>query len=1041
MRPTHASSVLDYLDAGASRHPDREVFTFRDRSGQVATRHTWASLQVAVERLAAALDEGGAVRAGERVLLAHPPGMATLVSLLACARIGAIGVPVPLPLRRDDVAMRRLRAIAADCAAAAVLSEGDARERLQAMLASDPLRVLDADAAASAPARPACRQPVLFLQYTSGSTGRPRGVVVSHRNVIANARATADADAIGASWLPQHHDMGLIGYGLFPIVCGGSSHGMAPGDFLRRPAGWLRLIAEVGATHASAPAFGFAYCLQPGRIEESDLEGVDLGCLRRLMSGGEPVQPDVMRRFHARFARFGLRADAGIAAYGLAEATLTVAQGGRRSLCVSRAALRTHLVREAVDDEPSVEIASCGPAVASVEVTIERAPGDEVGEICVSGDSVSSGYWGAPGRDDPRLRTGDLGFVREGELYVCGRRRELLIVAGANVYPDDLEAAVHAGHAVRPRGACAFQTEDGRVVVLAEPEHLRARVDPGAIARDVRRSCGVAPDLVDIVPPRSIALTTSGKLARAVTRATWEAGAIEPLARFAAAGSGCDAVPVPARSWREDLRLLFTRVGVADERAASAPLSSLGVDSLSLVTLQLAVEAVLREHGSAELAESVDAPLLQHLSLNGLLATLAALDAGPCGADAALVALREATAARESETGARMQSDCWLEAPAWRVRARAPRAARTAILLTGATGFFGPFLLHELLRQTDRTICVLVRATDVAQGWARIESALQAARLPPIAPRSRLQVVCGDLAAPRLGLAPAVWETLAAGTAEIFHNGACVNYVLPYAAMHDANVQGTRSVLALAEAAGATVHLVSSTFIFGWSARGILLESECNAAMQGLDFGYAQSKWVAEQLALAARAQGMDVRIYRPALISVSTRGVGDPNDVALRMLAFMLRHGTAVDSANQLSIVAADVLAHNLVGVSRGAAPAVPALHLTADRYYSMTELTRIIERDFGRTFRYFDIPQFIDELNRRCTPCDPVYPLLDFFNRSADKIAAMQLKRYDSTHYRAAKAALPDAREDPALAQTAASLMRCLRDRGWATIARATA
>ncbi len=320
---------------------------------------------------------------------------------------------------------------------------------------------------------------------------------------------------------------------------------------------------------------------------------------------------------------------------------------------------------------------------------------------------------------------------------------------------------------------------------------------------------------------------------------------------------------------------------------------------------------------------------------------------------------------------------------------------------------------------------------------ARVETALRRARLltPALGAQlhARVRAVCGDLALPSWGLAPAQWQALAHGVGEVFHNGACVNYVMTYEAMRGANVEGTRTALRLARDSGARcLHLVSSTFIFGWSAKGVLLESDCNAGMEALDFGYAQSKWVAEQQALAARADGMDVRIYRPSLISVSTQGAGDTNDVALRMLAFMIRHGIAVDTPNQLSIVAADVIAHNIVGISRLAqAPAVP-LHVTADRYYSMTALTRVIERDFGYRFRYYDIPHFIDQLNLRCSASDPVYPLLDFFNRSADKIAAMQLKRYSSSAYRQARDGLADGRADPSLEQTASYLVRYLLEQG---------
>ncbi|HEU4844833.1 MAG TPA: thioester reductase domain-containing protein, partial [Burkholderiaceae bacterium] len=926
-----------------------------------------------------------------------------------------------------------------------------------------------------------------FLQYTSGSTGLPRGVMVTHGNVIANARATLDHVPTGVSWLPQHHDMGLIGYYLFPIVAGGSNYGFAPLDFLRRPALWLRLIAEVGATYSSSPNFGYEYCLREGKVADAELDGVDLSCLRVLMNAGEPARPDTIRRFHRRFARFGLARGACTVAYGLAENTLNVTHGGCASVAVLRTPHAGPLVLAGPDGGArTVQYASCGAPVAGVSVQIAAPDGGralaalEVGEILVGGPCVTPGYWdnaaatralpgrpacghgggsggGAAPQDNAggacRLRTGDLGFFYQGQLYVCGRSKDMLIIGGANLFPDDVEAALAAsGAAVRPRGICAFQCGDGSVTVLAEPQRTDALPDPASMAMAMRAVCGLLPDALHLVAPGSVAMTTSGKIARAETRAQFEAGKIAPLASWRN-----DAPSLPPdgehgatpECWRGAVRRAFARQGVASDSVA---LADLGIDSLALTEIQLELEAMLRRFGSGALAEALDAQLLQRLSQRSLLAALAALDRGPdAGEQAAMAALDQlrhslddAIAARMLEDRARPQHGIGAGTPAPLALPlpvsrppSSPDGARRAILLTGATGFFGPFLLAELLCQGDEQLLVLVRAPDPGAAMARVEAALRRARLLTPALRAqlhaRVRAVCGDLALPSWGLAPAQWRALAQGVGEVFHNGACVNYVMTYEAMRGANVEGTRTALRLARDSHARcLHLVSSTFIFGWSARGVLLESDCNAAMEALDFGYAQSKWVAEQLALAARAGGMDVRIYRPSLISVSTQGAGDANDVALRMLAFMIRHGIAVDTPNQLSIVAADVIAHNLVGIARLAqAPAVP-LHVTADRYYSMTALTRVIERDFGYRFRYYDIPGFIDQLNLRCAASDPVYPLLDFFNRSAGKIAAMQLKRYSSSAYRQARDGLADGRADPSLEQTASFLVRYLLEQG---------
>ncbi|MBA5608106.1 thioester reductase domain-containing protein [Duganella sp. FT3S] len=1071
-------SIFDLLEHWTALRPDKVLFEFRDRLGQTSARHTYRTFHAHTLALAARLMATPGLEPGARVLLAHPAGLEGVAALLACARAGMIGVPVALPRTAGDTAMRRLRAIGENCGAAALLTDDVHVARLAQLFAASgtappwPLLALDGDAAGrdgqytEAGLPPRRHERLLFLQYTSGSTGLPRGVMVSHENVIANARATLDHVPTGVSWLPQHHDMGLIGYYLFPIVSGGSNYGFAPVDFLRRPALWLRMIAEVGATYSSSPNFGFEYCLREGKVSDAELDGVDLSCLRVLMNAGEPARPDTIRRFHRRFARFGLARGACTVAYGLAENTLNVTQGGCGSVAVRHdghagATMTTAALTlaEAADGGHTVEYASCGTPVAGVALRI-CAPDSgrplaelEVGEIRVGGPCVTSGYWnnaaatvallGDPngeGADDSwLLRTGDLGFLHQGQLYVCGRSKDMLIIGGANFFPDDLEQALAAsGAAVRPRGICAFQCDDGSVAVLAEPRHTDVLPDPAMLALAIRAVCGLLPDQLHVVAPGTVAMTTSGKIARAETRALFEADKVESLACWRN-----DAPCLPQEgdpdgeqtNWRDAVQRAFARQGIASDSVA---LADLGIDSLALTEIQLELEDVLRGFGSGALAEALDAQLLQRLSQRSLLSALAPLDHGhDGGADAAMAALAQLRASLDDAIAARMLEDRGRPLPA--TESLAPPTGRPgrAILLTGVTGFFGPFLLDELLRQVDDEVVVLVRASDPAAAMARVEAALRHARLftPALHAqlRARVRAVCGDLALPSWGLSAAQWQALAHSVGEVFHNGACVNYVMTYEAMRATNVEGARTALRLARDSGARcLHLVSSTFIFGWSAKGVLLESDCNGAMEALDFGYAQSKWVAEQQALAARAAGMDVRIYRPSLISVSTQGAGDDNDVALRMLAFMIRHGIAVDTPNQLSIVAADVIAHNIVAIARQPhAPATP-LHVTADHYYSMTALTRVIERDFGYRFRYYDIPHFIDQLNLRCSASDPVYPLLDFFNRSADKIAAMQLKRYSSNAYRQARDSLADGRADPSLEQTASYLVRYLLEQG---------
>jgi thioester reductase-like protein len=297
-------------------------------------------------------------------------------------------------------------------------------------------------------------------------------------------------------------------------------------------------------------------------------------------------------------------------------------------------------------------------------------------------------------------------------------------------------------------------------------------------------------------------------------------------------------------------------------------------------------------------------------------------------------------------------------------------------------------------------------------------------------------VVCGDLAAPALGLDEAAFQRLAGSVGAIVHNGALVNYVRTYDALRPANVAGTHELLRLAMTSHRkTFHLVSSTFIYGWSVKPVVGESDVNAEMNALDFGYSQTKWVAEQLALAAQRRGLDVRIYRPSLISPTGTGVGSTDDILVRTMAFMIEHGIAASAFNQLSLLPADLVADHIVALMELPADAGAVFNITADDYYNVMDITKIVSERYGYRFTYHDIPSFAEQMNLRCTPRDPMYPLVDFLTRSAGKLTAMRDKRYGNSRYRQARALAGVRLHEPALTDTVEHLVRFLRSEGLIT------
>jgi thioester reductase-like protein len=1063
-------TLIDYLQMWAARRPDQTLFRFVDAEGRELEHYTYQGFAERTREVAAYLSAEAGLRRGDRALLLYPPGLEMVAAFYACARIGVIAVPVSPPLPTAfEAGLTKLSYIARDCQAKAVLSTKQSEYDYRLLLNHSQGAQALPDAARP-PELPwfatDCAQdfggvhvsdtpgPVLFLQYTSGSTSDPKGVIVSHANVIANRSAFA-GDEVLVTWLPQHHDMGLISPYLFVMLNGGTTHAMSPVDFLQRPSAWLRLISQTSATHTPAPNFALEYCLREDKLPTSELAGIDLSSLNSLLIGAEPLRANAFTRFRQRFAPYGLQPDALSGAYGMAESTLVVSVRGRQILALNKRGLEQNhaQVEKALpENKNQTPVVSCGKPLDETVVRIVdpdtgQALGDgRVGEIWLDGPSNGGGYWNRPeltaetfgaripgDQDHTYLRTGDLGFLYEGELFVCGRSKDLIIVRGVNCYPSDIEAIVErSAEEVRNGCVAALSVErddQEALVVVAEVRDERALPDAKALARAIRRHGHIDPHTIVFVPARSIPKTTSGKIRRAQTRKLWLDHKLSALATYThQTHEGPDASPGPLERFRN----LIESYDLNGQEDCS--FADLGIDSLALAELRADLQALLEEHGAGELAEEVNTRLLQRLTIAEFFGLVRQFGEG---SEQPLHALRQAldqiSAEYEAYETTQMLADARLPLPAL---PPARSGVPSDILLTGATGFLGPFLLSGLLRQTSYTVHALVRATDAAHGLDRIIASLRRAYLwsPALEAelRARVRVICGDLAEPHLGIGEAAFQRLAENVDAIVHNGALVNYVRTYDALRPANVAGTRDLLHLAMTTHRkTFHLVSSTFIYGWSTEPVVGEWDANAKMSGLDFGYSQTKWVAEQLALSAQQQGLDVRIYRPSLISPTSAGFGSEEDIFVRLTAFMIEHGLAVNALNQLSLLPADLIGEHIVALMGLPAEAGTVFNMTADDYYNLTDVTRVLSERYGYRFDYHDIPSFVKQVNGRCGPRDQLYPLVDFLTRSADKIAAMRDKRYDNTQYRHARALAKVRKREPALTETVENLVRFLRRR----------
>ncbi|MFL6654098.1 MAG: fatty acyl-AMP ligase [Sulfurifustis sp.] len=523
-----------------------------------------------IARRAGALQAAG-IRKGDRLAIILPDTREFITSFLGAILAGIIPVPIypPTGVVQLDRYASTVGSIVAKSRACAVIATTEVEPALRAVQAthSEPLVLttpeqLDRETAPLRAARISADD-VAFLQFTSGSTSQPKGVAVTHRNIGANTSAIHAAfaltpDDVPVSWLPLFHDMGLIGFLLTALYATVSTRFMPTQMFLRRPGSWLRTISRHRGTISVAPNFAFA--LVTRRMKDDEIAKLDLSSWRIAGCGAEPIRAADLERFAERLAPAGFRREAFLPMYGLAEGTLavTIPQLGSGLRCRTVDALKLRAERTAVDCDTSdsVRIVNCGPALSVNDVAIfalddersERPLTDgRVGEIRIRGPNVMTGYWNDAAASKAAfagdyLRTGDLGFLRDGELYVCGRIKEMIIVNGRNYFPDDIERAALAVAGVR--AAMAFQTRDawgasggGTKLVLAVEAPVPERIDTALLHRAINTEVGVSLDDIVLLAPGQLPKTSSGKPRRAEACRWYEAGTLrrQPRERRTAA--------------------------------------------------------------------------------------------------------------------------------------------------------------------------------------------------------------------------------------------------------------------------------------------------------------------------------------------------------------------------------------------------------------------------------------------------------------------------------------------------------------------------
>ena len=552
------STLLDLLETRAEEQAKERAYTFLIDGETEEVSLTYKELQQQARAIAASLQSIS--NSGERALLLYPSGLEFIAAFFGCIYAGVIAVPAYPPRRNQNLS--RLEAIVANAQATVVLTTTSLLADIKSRFAENPelasIGWLTTDDIPVAKASDWQRQELeptnlAFLQYTSGSTGMPKGVMVSHKNILHNEKLIQigfghSKRTVFVGWLPLFHDMGLIGNVLQPLYLGIPCILMSPVAFLQKPVRWLQAISRYRATTSGGP--NFAYDLCASKITPEQLENCDLSSWEIAFNGAEPIRPETLEKFTTAFEPYGFRPKAFYPCYGMAETTLFVS-GGLKTLppvrhhIEGKALEQNQVVTTNPDNSDARTIIGCGQtlfdkiAIVNHESKTRTAP-NEVGEIWVSGLSVAQGYWNKPevtqkifnayldNGQGPFLRTGDLGFMTDGELFVTGRLKDVIIIRGRNYYPQDIEMTVERSHpALREHCSSAFSVqiqEQEQLVVAVEVErtHLR-KLNVDEVVTAIRQAISEEHELqvygVLLLKTASIPKTSSGKIQRHACKA------------------------------------------------------------------------------------------------------------------------------------------------------------------------------------------------------------------------------------------------------------------------------------------------------------------------------------------------------------------------------------------------------------------------------------------------------------------------------------------------------------------------------------------
>jgi thioester reductase-like protein len=937
-----ASTLIEVLRQHASARPNAKAFTFVAAKDDCKTL-TYGELGHVVSRRSVFLRER--FPSQSRILLALKGNEDFVIEFLSVVCAGHIAVPVyPSDNRLSTQSLSRIRRIAQDCTPAAVITRDANLSALGAGTKILEPGVHD-HAASSAEVSPAGDgAEVALIQYTSGSTGDPKGVIISAKALKANSDMLSQALALtphscGVGWLPLYHDMGLMGHVVHPVFVGTHSVLMETQAFLAKPLSWLETISRYRAEISSAPDFAYRLCAQlsEARVERAEL---DLSSWRLALNGSEPVRIQTMQDFSARYQRKGFKKTSFFPCYGLAESTLFVTGGPWLGVVA--------------ENTPLDARASCGGpglhvqlAVVDPTTSVPVVEG-ETGEIWVSSPSNGIGYWGRPtlsktvfeaevAGDGSRrfLRTGDVGRLQDGQLEIAGRLKNVIIVRGRNLHSEDIEEHLATSiEGLRSGRVCATSVQHGgteHLVIVAEV----APASPlDSLEQDIRRLVAeqtqVQPLWVVFVHPKGLPRTSSGKLRRQLCAELLVAGRLDTLRDHRARAS---ALVEPPANWLEEVCAAACAEAAQSEKPVGVTsdfFADLGLDSLLAVTL---ADALSEQTGVAVSTSDI----YKFSNIRTLALRIQELIDGPENrGSSAWDPEAELDFLRESElTDALRDAIASTPEPDKEQMVGHHRAfhGEGVILVAGATGFLGPHIVDQLLRQTRSKVIAIVRAAGDAEATNRLRNDMAFYRLEGNW-GDRLECVAGDISQPGLGIHEDRYDTLAASVDLVFNNAAEVNFLMPYSRLKNTNVGGLRHLLQFCFR-GKKKHLCHTSTQGIYEAHGpdtfYTEDAPLSDEVVRVAKGYARTKLVGEHLIGRARNEGAAVSILRVGMVSGDAeRGIANGDPLVSSLLLGCAQCGAVPEGDATLDMSPVDTVARAMVTIAKDASAANGTFHVS---------------------------------------------------------------------------------------------------------------